>query len=500
MKFLLTILFLAGGFISEAQDKMLTKKQVQQDLAWVKKILDENASYVYLNGYDFNPGFENYLKSLDDSVRAEDFGLFLTETIGKMGDRHSSVRGYEPDNSLFLPFHFAPENGKVAVLYFNKNRRFEILNPRYPYLKKIDGTDIDRFLQKILPEEIRAPREAYFTRAVMELRDIQKNYRLLNKTVPEKIELTLSDATFQKDTVLVISPVDRSGKKFKWIEKFAMDYLGVKDEDYNKPEIAEALFSIKDSIAYVRIPVMVSREEAPLLFDRVNAFMKSIRHNSKALIMDVRSNGGGRRDLMYEFARYLVHPDSVYVVNAVKQRGPLPLPEQYKENLNSRYLFPLSELDTREQEAVRKFLKTFQPMYAPDNKKYSEYYFGLLNGKKLAEPSSYYNKPVYILANESSFSAASVFVSVFKGIPNIRIAGVTTDGSSGNSEEFELPHSKLRVKISTMVSFQKDGKILDGYGTEPDIRLERDLDQALWKSDTQLEKLRRMIQNSGQEK
>jgi hypothetical protein len=46
-----------------------------------------------------------------------------------------------------------------------------------------------------------------------------------------------------------------------------------------------------------------------------------------------------------------------------------------------------------------------------------------------------------------------------------------------------------------MVSFQKDGKILDGSGTEPDIKIERDINQILWKSDTQLEKLRSLILN-----
>ena len=44
-----------------------------------------------------------------------------------------------------------------------------------------------------------------------------------------------------------------------------------------------------------------------------------------------------------------------------------------------------------------------------------------------------------------------------------------------------------------MVSFQKDGKILDGYGTTPDIKIERDINQILWKTDTQLEKLRMLI-------
>lgn len=95
-----------------------------------------------------------------------------------------------------------------------------------------------------------------------------------------------------------------------------------------------------------------------------------------------------------------------------------------------------------------------------------------------------------------SFSAASVFASVFKDLPNVTLAGVQTDGSSGNSRTFELPNSKLLYKISTMVSFQKDGTVLDGYGTVPDLYLPRDMDQLLWKRDSQLETLLEHINKS----
>ena len=305
--------------------------------------------------------------------------------------------------------------------------------------------------------------------------------------------MTLSDSTIENDTILTVSVVDKSKRQRPWDEKFEVDYLFVKDEDYNKPEIIEKLFSIKNNIANIKIPEMANKDEAPLLFDKVNSFMQSIQNDSKALIIDVRANNGGTRDLLYEFAKYLIHPDSIYVVNATKQRGPLPLPEDYKKSLHNRFLYTLSELDDEEQKKATEFLQSFKPIYELDENKYSEYYFGLLNGKKLGKSTFYYNKPVYILANEKTFSAASVFVSAFKGLPNIKIAGVTTDGSSGNSDWVDLPNSKLFGKISTMVSFQKNGKILDGYGTEPDIKIERDLIQVLWLSDTQLEKLKELI-------
>ena len=499
LKLLITMFFSLFIINLQAQHNWLTKKQITEDIEFLTKTLNEKSSYVYLNGYDFNIDFENYQKSIKDSIRLEDFGMFITNTLAKIGDRHSSlnkIRGYDLNETLFLPFIYAPVADKVLVLKKNQQKELEVLNPKFPYLKKVDGIAIKDFLQIIRPEDIRAPEETHFTYAVRDIRDIQKNYILLNKSLPKEIQLTLSDATFKNDSIVSVLVVDKGKRQRPWDEKFETDYLFIKEEDYNQPEIIENLFDIKDSIAYVKVPEMVEKTEAPLLYEKINSFMQSIRKDSNALIIDVRANTGGTRDLLYEFAQYLIHPDSIYVINATKQRGPLPLPEDYKKSLQNRFLYAYAELDNREQQKVTEFLNSFKPIYELDKNKYSEYYFGILNGKKLANPTYYYNKPVYILANEKTFSAASVFVSAFKGIPNIKIAGVTTDGSSGNSEWFDLPNSKLFGRISTMVSFQKNGKILDGYGTAPDIIIERDINQVLWQSDTQLNTLENIIRTN----
>jgi len=492
-KFILLLVFSLLAIVSVAQTKNLSKKQVQTDLQFLTKTLNEKSSYVYLNGFDFNKDVKNYLDKLTDATTLENFGLFIAKTIGKIGDRHSSVRDYEIRDSLFLPFVYAPQANKVLVLNRNTDKDLVRLNVKFRYLKEIDGTPIENFIQQIIPDELTAPKEAYFTKAVRQLRDIQKISSVLNKPLPKEIKITLSDSSFKNDTVLMVSPVGRKMRSGYWDDEFEKKFALLKDEDYNKEENVSPLFGLKDHIGYLQIPSMVSKEDAPLLFKKINSFMESIRNNSKALIVDVRSNSGGTRDITYELAKYFVHPDSIYMVNATKQRGPIPLPQEYEESLRSRNLFSYADLDKQEQKSATAFLKTFKPMYELDQKKYSEYYFGLLNGKKLAKQAFYYNKPVYILANEKSFSAASVFVAAFKAIPNIKIVGTTTDGSSGNSERFELPNSSIRFKISTMVSFQKDGKILDGFGTEPDIKIERDINQILWKSDTQLENLRNLI-------
>ena len=94
--------------------------------------------------------------------------------------------------------------------------------------------------------------------------------------------------------------------------------------------------------------------------------------------------------------------------------------------------------------------------------------------------------PIYILINERTFSAASVFAGALKGAPNITLVGVRSDGSSGLSKKYRLPHSQIEVKLSTMLSFQRDGHLFDGNGTGPDLVVERSLDQIMGKEDFQL--------------
>ena len=65
LKILFTIILTLNVAISQAQD-LLSKKQITEDIEFLKKTLNEKSSYVYLNGYDFNTDFENYLKTLRD--------------------------------------------------------------------------------------------------------------------------------------------------------------------------------------------------------------------------------------------------------------------------------------------------------------------------------------------------------------------------------------------------------------------------------------------------
>ena len=494
MKIYIIILLSIFTLTCKAQNETeyLTKSEIENDLKFLDDFIQNKSSYQGLNGFDYRKDFQKYLEQINgDKISKSNFGIFLTKTIGKIGDRHSYIRGYDLPNNLFLPFVVAPLNDKVVALDYNKSQKeYHLLYQNFPFLKAINTIQIDDFLKKIVPEDINAPKIALRTRSVKQLKYMADNYAIIGESVPENFKFTFTNG--KTDTIVKIPLENKRSTYITWDEKFAR-LNNPRRKDLNNPELIKNLFHIdENNIAYLRIPVMTHKEDALLFFETINKFMNKAK-SSKSLIIDVRGNGGGTRHLIKELAGYLVHPDSTYIVNATRQRGKLPLNEDLKDDLHNRFLFSKKELDYKEQDLVDKFMSDFVPMYNLDVNKFSEFHYFVLNGKKLSKDKYHYNKPIYIMANEKSFSAASVFASVFKGLPNIKLVGINTDGSSGNSERFELPNSKLRGKISTMVSFQKNGQILDGIGTKPDIIIERNLDQIFWKEDYQLNKLKELI-------
>lgn len=493
MKHLVCLSILMCLIVPMGNAETLSQQEVRQDLKHFSELLQQHSSYQGLNGYDFTKDVAQYLDGLNtQTVDKSDFGLFLSTTLGKIGDRHSSIKGYELPNDLFFPFALAPYSNKVVVLRYERSeRQYKFWNPDYPYLTSINNIALEELLPKISPKDAMAPKAALFTKAVRNLRDIERVFATLNMSVPNPIKITLSNQKGQSKTVEV-KLVGKEKRQPNWDEKFYRMFSRYDDEDLNKQEIANKFFKRIDKIGYIQIPTMLDRTDSPVFFDTLNKFMHETK-DTKALIIDVRSNGGGTRDLIQELAGYFVTDDVVEVVNVCQQRGQLPLGEEQVRRLHGRYLLSYAELDNTEQAASNDFMRSFSPTYDLDENKYSENYFYVLNGAKLSKNKYHYDKPVYILANERSFSAASVLVAVFKGLTNIKTVGITTDGSSGNSKYFYLPNSGLRVKLSTMVSFQKDGNVLDGTGTAPDIRIARNIEQILWKDDFQLSKLIEII-------
>lgn len=91
-----------------------------------------------------------------------------------------------------------------------------------------------------------------------------------------------------------------------------------------------------------------------------------------------------------------------------------------------------------------------------------------------AEGRLMWGKPVVVLCNRSTFSAANIFVSVMKTLPNVTIVGATTGGGSGMPFSAELPNG-WSVRFSASPLRDPAGNLTE-FGVEPTEGCAVDLD------------------------
>ncbi len=82
----------------------------------------------------------------------------------------------------------------------------------------------------------------------------------------------------------------------------------------------------------------------------------------------------------------------------------------------------------------------------------------------------YLNKPVYVLTNRSCYSAANAFTAVAKSLPNVKIVGSRTGGGGGLPFSSELPNG-WSVRFSASPLYGPDGAVTE-FGVDPTPGLE----------------------------
>ncbi len=141
--------------------------------------------------------------------------------------------------------------------------------------------------------------------------------------------------------------------------------------------------------------------------------------SASALIIDVRANGGGEITNVEKWVRRFIR-ERTLVGYMIHKTGP--------------------EADD------------FSEPYA--------YYFDPAESGRIM-----WYKPIVVLADRSTFSAANNFVSVMRLLPNVTIVGATTGGGSGMPFSSELPNGwGLRFSACSVLDAQ--GQITE-FGIEP---------------------------------
>ncbi len=187
-------------------------------------------------------------------------------------------------------------------------------------------------------------------------------------------------------------------------------------------------------------------------------FRQSFRYIKKTgitnVVLDIRSNGGGRINLSTLLTRYVTRaPFKVADTSFAITKSLRPYTKYIKGGFvnNLGLLF----LTKKNPDGLYHFGHWERRLYKPKN-------------------NNHFSGNLYVLINGSTFSASAIFCNAIKGQPGVTLAGEEAGGGwYGNNgiliPDITLPNTHLRVRLPLFRLVQYNHVQKDGRGVPPDI-------------------------------
>ena len=197
-------------------------------------------------------------------------------------------------------------------------------------------------------------------------------------------------------------------------------------------------------------------------------FRQTFRYIRKAgidnVVLDLRSNGGGRINMSTLLTRYVSRaPFKVVDTSFAVAKSLRPYTKYIKGGfINNLGLFFLTR---KRSDGLYHFGHWERKIYKPKNQ-------------------DHFSGDLYVLINGSTFSASALFCNAVKGQPGVIIAGEEAGGGwYGNNgiliPDITLPNTHLRVRLPLFRLVQYHHAPKDGRGVPPDIYIGTNYDALL---------------------
>jgi len=433
--------FFNENFIHEEDldfDQVITDEVIEEDILYLENILTKYYSYLNLKELNLPTEIQEIKMRLQGENNLLDFSLEIQRLLNKFGDGHCRIENIDLNQYGVLPFSLSEFNGNIIC---HKDKK--LFNENYPYLKVINSIDVEQLMQTVneylVPDGSPQFIEKYGARSLKKAAII---LRINNALKGKEVEVVFSknNGDTHKQTVKLEFP----GKKNKFSK--------ISDLMSNPFEVS----ILENNIGYVKIERMISLNTEK----KVNDMMEKVR-KTKGLIIDVRNNGGGSREITTELLPYFMQGDRNSVIgNVAVFRTDHPEKLPLNGVLQNRFLYPFT---------YNKFTDLdFTPKYKYDSTKYSAMHYFLVKAK---ETEFKYDKPMVVLMNARCFSATDIFLSTFGELENVTLMGAKSGGGSARSKKYTLPNSKLKLKLGSIISYQPNGELYDGNGVSPDVEI-----------------------------
>ena len=425
-------------------DQEFTPAALHRALDDFESALDERWSYRHANGADFDAAIATLRKRIDSGTTTDEFGLELHKIVALGIDGHALLLGYKLPSGSYLPFLVEPEGERFVAFY---PERTAFLADGFPYLTKIDGRDVADWCQATAALVPKGSPQYVRRRCLSRLRDIEywRGPMKLTRKDSLDVELLSRDGTARRTLTLRVGT--SSPSHGAWPRGGSHVLAG--------------------DVGYLRLPSLARTTSV----HEIRRWMASFR-DTIGLVVDVRDNDGGERDALRWLYSYLAAPgDPPRVFTAAAYRLHSAHKDDHLAENHFMYRAYSREWTDEARRAIAGFVTTFKPDWDLPAGQFSEWHYMVLT--RLDDPDIYhYDKPVVVLMNDKCFSATDIFLAGLKGMKNVTLLGTPSSGGSAFTQDVVLGVTPLRLRIGSMVSFQADGKLFDGHGVSPDVRIE----------------------------
>jgi len=457
--------------------------------------------YQYIPKKEFDHKFDSIKQTITQPINSQQFFEKIAPIIASVRQGHISV--IPP----FKRFSKAARKERVKQKSEFNNLDFEEFNDRVYVSNVIDKKDsllVGAEVVKIddVPVfDLVSKFKTYFTsdgyNKTLKKRFVKnrfKKFYYIGNGIVDSLNIT-----FKKEDSIFLRNFKRVAKSSVKIDTTQVKNITKVERKEHKKKLKEK-FMFNDKYGYIKSRKEFTRNFKYIGKDSGVAYMKirgftSGRYDgfykecftmidslkTKELIIDLRDNGGGRLREIDDLYSYLTTEDYV-MVNLSEVNSRIPYFKMLMSNTTSV--------------GTKAFIGVLSPYLLVQSlinvKKVDGKLFYKLKQSKVREPDALgYKGKVYVLINGNSFSASSIFSTKLKAKGRAVFIGEETGGAyngtvAGVFKNYQLPTSKINVRIGLM-QVETPHKIApNGYGVIPDIKIIPTLEDRLSGKDPEL--------------
>ena len=139
----------------------ISKVEAIEDINEFEYLLGNNSSYVWISNFNYKKAIDELREKVkikfDFKVSVDDLANDMAKIMAQVGDRHSSVRNLNSDKkrnasyNVRLPFGLSVLRDSIVALKQDETTKtYHFLHDDYPYVKSINGIDINTFITNTL--------------------------------------------------------------------------------------------------------------------------------------------------------------------------------------------------------------------------------------------------------------------------------------------------------------------------------------------------------------